>query len=68
MKVGVVLVVKIGPNKVQYCEKTQKTGIINMCFSYFGLRTQFKEKNVVIVMSEWTFKVNIPQNTTFEGN
>ena len=37
-----------------------------MPFSYFGLGIHFKVKKCGY--SEWTFKVNIAQNTTFEGN
>ena len=49
MKVGMVLVVKIGPNEVQCCEKkNKKTGIVNMPFLYFELGIHFKAISHII--------------------
>ena len=52
-------------SQIQCCEKSKKTGIINI-FLYFawGIPMIKKQKVVIVQTPEWKFKASIARNAT----
>ena len=64
-QIGCGLRAKLGPNYVQYCEKSKEAGNIIRFFSYFTWDYHLKQDAVVVKRPEWKFIAIIARSTEF---
>ena len=64
-QIGSGLLAKSGPDHVQCCEKSKKTGNIIRIFSYFSWGFPLKARSSGCKPPEWKFMVFIARNAKF---